>query len=409
MRSPGIRLHKLALFGWAVVITAVLLLLSLPVLAGKLILPALNSAICWKQLYYLNVTLSAGNKENFSFFWYLRDYTPKLMCCIVCLITISFCRLSQFYSNKNLFFSSFCCAGDSTNLVIKSIEGKVNHLNDLNPKFASYLAGLIEGDGSIVVPTSERSLKGKLNYPSIQIVFDLRDFPLALTIQKQLKHGSLIRKKGANAYILTINNFEGILLLATLINGYMRTPKVYALYRLTDWLNNRLNLNIEKKSLDHSCLSSNSWFAGFIDADGHFAVRTTTSSVYPKIECKFEVCQRQIDHNKQSNQGFLKLIADFLYTTVKEIRVTRPKAEFRVRTVNLKGNLALVDYLKKYPLYSSKHLNYKDWVKVLNYFNLKEHNTPEGIKAIIEIKSKMNNMRSEFNWDHLGIFYNLYK
>ena len=36
MRSPGIRLHKLALFGWAVVVTAVLLLLSLPVLAGAI-------------------------------------------------------------------------------------------------------------------------------------------------------------------------------------------------------------------------------------------------------------------------------------------------------------------------------------------------------------------------------------
>ena len=34
MRSPGIKLHGLTLFGWAVVITAVLLLLSLPVLAG---------------------------------------------------------------------------------------------------------------------------------------------------------------------------------------------------------------------------------------------------------------------------------------------------------------------------------------------------------------------------------------
>ena len=34
MRRPGIILHKLALFGWAVVVTAVLLLLSLPVLAG---------------------------------------------------------------------------------------------------------------------------------------------------------------------------------------------------------------------------------------------------------------------------------------------------------------------------------------------------------------------------------------
>ena len=36
MRSPGIRLHKLALFGWAVVVTAVLLLLSLPVLAAAI-------------------------------------------------------------------------------------------------------------------------------------------------------------------------------------------------------------------------------------------------------------------------------------------------------------------------------------------------------------------------------------
>jgi cytochrome c oxidase subunit 1 len=36
MRAPGIRLHKLALFGWAVVVTAVLLLLSLPVLAGAI-------------------------------------------------------------------------------------------------------------------------------------------------------------------------------------------------------------------------------------------------------------------------------------------------------------------------------------------------------------------------------------
>jgi cytochrome c oxidase subunit 1 len=34
MRTPGISLHKLTLFGWSVVITAILLLLSLPVLAG---------------------------------------------------------------------------------------------------------------------------------------------------------------------------------------------------------------------------------------------------------------------------------------------------------------------------------------------------------------------------------------
>lgn len=39
---PGQVLHKVPLFGWAVFVTAVLLLLSLPVLAGKIIniLPA---------------------------------------------------------------------------------------------------------------------------------------------------------------------------------------------------------------------------------------------------------------------------------------------------------------------------------------------------------------------------------
>ena len=36
-----------------------------------------------------------------------------------------------------------------------------------------------------------RSPKGKLNYPSIQIVFHLKDLPLALLIQKELGVGSL--------------------------------------------------------------------------------------------------------------------------------------------------------------------------------------------------------------------------
>jgi hypothetical protein len=100
--------------------------------------------------------------------------------------------------------------------------------------------------------------------------------------------------------------------------------------------------------------------AGFIDADGQFSVRTTLVSKYPKIECKFELSQRQIDHNKEDNFSFLNIIADFLNTTVKSIRVTKPKPEYRVRTVNLKGNLILINYLNKYPLFSSKYLNYRD-------------------------------------------------
>jgi hypothetical protein len=84
------------------------------------------------------------------------------------------------------------------------------------------------------VPKTERSIKGQKNYPSIQIAFNLKDLPLALLIQKNLGHGSLYRVKGANAYVLTINNNEGIILLVNLINGKFRTPKIHALFNLID-------------------------------------------------------------------------------------------------------------------------------------------------------------------------------
>lgn len=80
-----------------------------------------------------------------------------------------------------------------------------------NPLFCSYLTGLIEGDGTIIVPKTERSPKGKLYYPRIEIVFDERDLPLAVIIQKELGFGSISKTKGVNAYRYTINNFSGLI------------------------------------------------------------------------------------------------------------------------------------------------------------------------------------------------------
>ena len=376
MRSPGIRLHKLALFGWAVIITAVLLLLSLPVLAGKhRKLPALNLAIYWKLLYiYMYITQSVG---NYLFLWddgFFRDYTPKYFHC------------------RSLH---------------SSINNKYNDNDNLNNlPFACYLAGLIEGDGTIVVPNTLRSPKGKANYPSIQIVFHLKDLPLALMIQKELGFGSLSRKKGVNAYILTINNYEGILLVISLLNGNMRTPKIHSLYKLIDFYQIK-NINIEKKPLNNSPLNSNGWLSGFLEADGSFQVRSTLSGKYPKYECKLEISQTQTNHKGFSNQEFLKKIADFFYTKVKETRLNKSSPEYRVRTTNLQGNNQAKNYLIKYPLFGTKYLDSKDWMKVVDLFNHGEHKTELGKQKIINIKSNMNDKRTVFTWDHLQNFYKL--
>jgi len=70
--------------------------------------------------------------------------------------------------------------------------------------------------------------------------------------------------------------------------------------------------------------------------------------------CIGELSQRQKDHNNKDNLFFLEEIAISFYSVVKSIRNDRDNPQYRIRTTNLKANLAFVDYLTKYPLFSTK-------------------------------------------------------
>jgi len=370
MRTNGMSLHKLPLFVWAIFITAILLLLALPVLAGKIV-PALNLAVCWELFLY---------------------YTKYLISCLKYKILMEDNQqvtLMKLISEWNLND----CAPE---LSISTLK-----MNLISPIFfSSYLAGLIEGDGTIIVPKTERSNKGKLNYPCVQIVFQLKDFPLCQVIQKLIGHGSISKKKQSAAYILTINNFEGLVKLCHLINGQIRGSKYYQIKLLIDYLNKKSSdLYIQPLGRCTTSLEKDSWLSGFIEADGSFQIRTSLNSKIPRISISFELVHSRITYYGYSTYDLMNQIAVFLEVNLNEIRNDRKYPQYRLRTNSLKTNIHLQDYLNKYPIRGTKYMDFQDWCRILNYF--KEGTQMKNKEHIVEIKSQMNQNRIVYNWDHL--------
>lgn len=273
---------------------------------------------------------------------------------------------------------------------------------------------LIEGDGTIIVPKTERSSKGKINYPIIQIAFDSRDLPFVMLLQKKIKKklgfGSVSKTKGVNAHRLTVNKYDGVILLVNILRGKMRSVKNNDLNNLIDWLNTRFkgHLYITRSILDESSFSGNAWLAGFIDADGHFSVWVLKSSG----TCSFEVVQSSVDKGGFSKLEVIESLAKFLKTDIKT-RTRKKKLPkylgYNIRFSKLANNLVLVKCLEEYPLFSSKYLNYKDWSTIIKMIDLEKDESKKDMSKFIAFKESMNNKRINFNWDHLETFYDLYK
>ena len=346
-------------------------------------------------------------------------------------------RFIEFYLiNGKCHFSSKVGPCHPTNIFKNTIDNHKEFLKifkdvEFSKEYLTYyIAGLIEGDGSIKVPDSLRSDKNKLLYPSVTIVFVDKDLPLANALATYLK-GTINKAKG-NYYVLSIYSLSALYNLAEMVNGKFRTPKIEALHRLIIWLNNYGKFDsLELKGRDNSDIFTNSWLAGFSDCDSNFMITfNLNKGIAKNIHLTFRISQRQTYHrnvskdnskiitNQEEDKSYLPvltIIATDLKTKVYSFERNRrnPNSEsnyiekgYLVTAKSLNSRLEVINYFTKFPFISSKYMDYLNWYKAHEIVISKRYRKIEGTAELIKLKSTMNSLRSEFNWDYLRQVFN---
>ena len=273
-----------------------------------------------------------------------------------------------------------------------------------NDRFESYLAGLFEGDGHIWI--QKLSDKKKHN-PRFCITFGLKNEPLAKKLLELIGSGFIRYKLQDNACVLVVSPVAGLKSIVHWLNGELRTPKIHQLYNLIDWLNKNHNTNITKLPLKTSNLSNDGWLSGFIDSDGSFSVlhsKTENGAKKRKISCRLRIEQRILDPVTGENYGqVLTDIANFFNCSLLTKNQKSTGNEYYTLTASSRISLYIVkDYLERYPLFSSKYLDYLDWKEIVILVLDNKHYTEQGLIKTDLVRNRMNRQRTYFDWTHLN-------
>jgi hypothetical protein len=360
MRSPGIRLHKLALFGWAVVITAILLLLSLPVLAGGI------TMILTDRNFNTSFFEAAGGGDPI-----LYQHLFYTSTCFICLL-VMFITTNQNLS-KSFEFESF----------YTKYKEYYPKLNQPDKRFLEWFIGFSEGEGSFIL-----AKRGDLSFIVTQSSLDVE---ILNYIRDNLGFGKVIKqsvKQDTHRFI--IQDIKNLYLICLIFNGNMVFPTRKARFlTFLCFFNERLI----KKDLNtiipiDTCVIptlDDNWLVGITDGEGCFTCSLLSNS--SAFRYRFILTQKW-KANKYALEHILKKLNEYLI----EGSITPHNADnvWELRVNGLKNCKGLFIYFDNHKLVSKKRDSYIKWKLLYNRLVNKDHLKSETRLELIKLAKQIN-------------------
>lgn len=194
-----------------------------------------------------------------------------------------------------------------------------------------------------------------------------------------LKFGHVKEFDGFSRYI--VREQSNVYLLFHLFNGNLHlTPRIEQLKEWSRQWNSKVNnkdnqLKTITKPIKLSL--NNSWFSGFVDAEGCFNVYVAKNN---KVVIRFIVDQKE---------GLL-LFNDLKNMLSYGSIYNRKNNNFRYAVSNLNSLSIIINYFNQFKLRTKKQLAFDKWIVIYNCVLNKEHKSPEGIEKI-KVLSKLIN------------------
>lgn len=183
-------------------------------------------------------------------------------------------------------------------------------------------------------------------------------------------------------------------------------------YLFTDIINTNLLISSKDGTLDRNFISGFTpfskqklgpyWVTGITDAEGNFSIHKQKTNKGYKLSLAFKITQ------KNHSMGILYDLKNFFSCGNIHLDNKKENAyKFNVNRIDDIINI-IIPHFDKYPLLTSKNLDYLDFKKVAFLIKSGSHLNKENQEKIIYIKNNMNSLRPyEDRWNFFNLNNNI--